>query len=379
MTSMDEPYRYEDGHSVGQPLFYDAYDTYGGYETYDTYGDGFDPYATPATHQSYVYPAESSGPGLADPHGRGPAAEAHSRGFADPRDLGFPEAHDLGFAAAHDLGFPDARWSPEVELAHLLQTQGAPLYEPVVAHDDPVPLAPHPLADMLGESAEETDGGWPVAASPRRRPRRHRHSLPLLRTTSFMIAALAAVIVAMVSVFGGIVAYNPLRIVSTAGAPVAPHAWWPMLVFGPWAVASLSILRAALLQRRAAHSWATALFFSAIAVGLCVAQAPQTGIGWCTAALPPVAALTSFQQLVRQITLTRPPRQPVPRHRYAAVPLAAVAGMPAGVPEQPAAPGSGQGGAQGGVQGGGVQGGQVDGRRRAKSAVPQQKRTARPR
>lgn len=45
-------------------------------------------------------------------------------------------------------------------------------------------------------------------------------------------------------------------------------AWWPLLVYGPWLVASLSVLRAALHRRRAVHSWAVVLLFSHIAMVL---------------------------------------------------------------------------------------------------------------
>jgi hypothetical protein len=181
-----------------------------------------------------------------------------------------------------------------------------------------------------------------ATAHPRLSPRvavhrrvRVRHALPLLRTASFLIAALAAVLVAMVSVFGGIVAYDPLLSVATASAPTADHRWWPLLVYGPWTVASLSVLRAALHQRRAVHSWSVALFFSVIAVGLCVVQAPRTPTAWCTAGLPPIAALTCFQQLVRQITLTRPPRQAAPRHRVLP-PLGRTAAVDGPAPPGPA-------------------------------------------
>jgi hypothetical protein len=38
-------------------------------------------------------------------------------------------------------------------------------------------------------------------------------------------------------------------------------------------------------------------------------------MGRAAAALPSFASLACFQQLVRQITLTRPPRRPLRRHR----------------------------------------------------------------
>jgi hypothetical protein len=216
-----------------------------------------------------------------------------------------------------DLGAWPGPWDPEAELAYLLQAHdtqrpGPPAGE---THDGSL------IADGIppARAVESTLDMPAVRASPpgtgHRRHRTHPRAPLLLRTVSFLIAALAATIVAMVSVLGGVVAYDPLRSAATTTAPTADHRLWPLLVYGPWTVASLSILRAALHQRRATHSWYVALFFSLVAVGLCVAQAPPTPTAWCTAALPPVAALTCFQQLVRQITLTRPPRQSTPRHR----------------------------------------------------------------
>ncbi|MGY1502643.1 DUF2637 domain-containing protein [Streptomyces sp. QTS52] len=138
--------------------------------------------------------------------------------------------------------------------------------------------------------------------------------LKWLQTGSFVIVALVAVIVAMVSVFGGMVAYRPLQnITPGTGRGTVPS--WPLLVYGPWMVASLSILRTALHRRRAVHSWFIVLLFSSIAIMLCVAQADKTFTATSGAALPVLASLACFQQLVRQITLTLPPRQAARRHR----------------------------------------------------------------
>lgn len=129
------------------------------------------------------------------------------------------------------------------------------------------------------------------------------------------MAALAAVIAASVSLFGGMVAYEPLRLAAVTRTRGSVVSWWPLLVYGPWLVASLAVLRAALHQRRAVHSWAVVLLFSAIAMLLCVAEAPRTVSDAAAAALPGLASLVCFQQVIRQITLTRPPRRAVPRHR----------------------------------------------------------------
>ncbi|MET9143819.1 DUF2637 domain-containing protein [Streptomyces sp. NPDC004042] len=141
-----------------------------------------------------------------------------------------------------------------------------------------------------------------------------------VRAASHVIAALAAVTASAVSFFGGMVAYDPLRIVAVTRMHGGIASWWPLLVYGPWFVASLSVLRAALHRRRAVHSWCVVLLFSSIAMLLCVIQAPRTVIDMSAAALPGLASLACFQQLVRQITLTRPPRRTAPRHRVHRVP-----------------------------------------------------------
>ncbi|MFK0254935.1 hypothetical protein [Streptomyces sp. NPDC090445] len=149
----------------------------------------------------------------------------------------------------------------------------------------------------------------------------HRHAASkspfatLLRTGSLFTAVLVAVIAAVVSVFSGLAICDALRHSATPRTAHDVVSWWPLLIYGPWMVASLSILRAALHQRRAVHSWSIVLLFSTLATFLCVAQAPRTLAAQAAATLPAIAALACFQQLVRQITLTRPPRNPMPRHR----------------------------------------------------------------
>ncbi|MGW3321367.1 hypothetical protein [Streptomyces virginiae] len=137
----------------------------------------------------------------------------------------------------------------------------------------------------------------------------------MLQTGSLFTAALVGAIAAVVSILSGLAICDTLR--HSAGPHTAHEvvSWWPLLIYGPWTVASLSILRSALHQRRALHSWSIVLLFSTLATLLCVAQAPRTIAAGAASALPAVAALACFQQVVRQITLTRPPRQATPRHR----------------------------------------------------------------
>ncbi|MDQ1045721.1 DUF2637 domain-containing protein [Streptomyces sp. V4I2] len=205
-----------------------------------------------------------------------------------------------------------ANWDPAEELAYLLQAQTAeqqlaegPLYE-----DGFLPEQ-EPVFSPEGSAMRPRRPGH-------RRVRTPKMLLSRMQTVSFLVASLASVVVAMVSVFSGIVAYDPLREVATeVPAHSVADRWWPLLVYGPWMVSSLSVLRAALHRRRAAHSWCIVMFFSAVAMALCVIQAPRTLPDIAAAALPAVAALTCFHQLVRQITLTRPPRKAARRHRDA--------------------------------------------------------------
>ncbi|MBB6421273.1 hypothetical protein [Streptomyces sp. AK010] len=224
---------------------------------------------------------------------------------------------------------PDPTWDPAEELAFILEEAlggqaariSAPGDEDRAPDPDPAP-APAQGTHMrrLQDITEELP---PVRDVPRRhRKVRTRKAPGVLRTTSFLVAALAAVIGLAVSLLSGMVAYDPLRMVAVSPAARGLRHWWPLLVYGPWLVGSLSVLRAALHQRRAVHSWCVVLVFSSIAVLLCVVQAPRTVLGTAAAALPGLAALACFQQVVRQITLTRPPMRSAPRHRVGQAPSA---------------------------------------------------------
>ncbi|MFF9048818.1 hypothetical protein [Streptomyces parvulus] len=221
---------------------------------------------------------------------------------------------------------PEPGWDPAEELAFLLQdaVEQQPPAVPYVTETSatsPVPGTP------LGNLQEITAELPPLRdAAPTSHRRVRRPKVSRLRAASLFVAALAAVIAASVSLFGGMVAYEPLRLAAVARTRGSVVSWWPLLVYGPWLVASLAVLRSALHQRRAVHSWAVVLLFSAIAMLLCIAEAPRTVNDGAAAALPGLASLVCFQQVVRQITLTRPPRRAVPRHRPRAEAAAASGG-----------------------------------------------------
>lgn len=234
-------------------------------------------------------------------HAAGPPVDGYWQ--PSPGDA-FPSAAEFDRDAQASQDFEDLtrQWEFEKDLAQLLQTVAE---EPVWSDDTREPPPP------------------PRPAGPRRRHRRRISWLrrpapvPWLQLLSLVIAAMTAIIVAMLSVLGGTIAYNPLRLLAAPGTSPELATWWPLLVYGPWLVASLSIIRAALHQRRSAHSWAVVVLFSAIAVVLCIAHAPKTLPGITVAGLPPITALVSFHQLIRQITLTSPPRHALPRQRGA--------------------------------------------------------------
>lgn len=220
----------------------------------------------------------------------------------------------------------DVHWDPAEELAYLLHE---------AIENERHGTAPHagisevPGTDVCDNSRlaglAEITAELPAMppAPPRHRPSRshsRKRTAGALRTTSFLLAATAAVVASMVCVFGGMVSYDPLRHLAKFRTSGTTVAWWPLLVYGPWVIASLSILRAALHQRRAVHSWTVVVLFSTVAMLLCVAEAPRTPLDAAAAALPALAALACFQQLIRQITLTSPPRQTHPRHRARTAP-----------------------------------------------------------
>ncbi|MCP9956343.1 hypothetical protein [Streptomyces sudanensis] len=269
-------------------------------------------------------PGEFFGPPYGFPDTTGSPAWPHW-----PEAPAVPRAELPGYGGPD--GLLDPSWDPTEELASLLQDAAEaersvlpPVHRPP---DGVLPPGPEPLAVPVEAPADRSPA--PRGAGPGHRGNR-RATAGWVPAVSCSIAAVAAVLVSMVSVFGGVIAYDPLRHIAAPRTAAHVVDWWPLLVYGPWLVASLSILRAAVHQRRAVHSWVVVLLFSLTAMLLCVAQAPRTFLDTAAAALPTVASLACFHQLVRLITLTRPPRRPLHGRR---VPRgAARIGRPAGLP-----------------------------------------------
>ncbi|MFJ2261356.1 DUF2637 domain-containing protein [Streptomyces sp. NPDC087844] len=277
-----------------------------GRHSMDDYADFFVPGDYPAARQA----------GVGGGRHRGPVDMRHAGPPADPLDSAWDPVEEMTYLlqdAVQDAR-QDARQDGRQDRRQdaVVPEQPMTVPRPRGESEPRVALTGDPMDNLATITAELPAIRSHPAGHRKVRVRKVRFTW--LQTVSFLIAALAAAVVSMVSVFGGIVSYIPLRHVAfdtQSGTAV----WWPLLVYGPWTVASLSVLRAALHQRRAAHSWVVVLLFSSVAMALCAAQADRTFTGIAAAVLPAVAALACFQQLVRQITMTRPPRQSLPRHR----------------------------------------------------------------
>lgn len=119
-------------------------------------------------------------------------------------------------------------------------------------------------------------------------------------------------VVALVAVLGAVDTLGPLR---HASADRTPSRWWPALVYGPWVVAALSILRASIYRRHARHSWIVVMAFAAVSMALSVPYASADARAVVVAVLPATAMTACLHQLVRQATLTRPPLPRIPAQR----------------------------------------------------------------
>ena len=228
--------------------------------------------------------------------------EDHTFGTASQPDAwhahGIADEHQSGTLGLDDV---NGLWRSETDLRHLL---GKSLEE-----EDPARLT---LRFATSEVPLSRQRHRKVRADAvRRKPTRGE-------TLSFATVVITVAIMAGVCVLGGTVTHDPLRHLAGAEAPRTLADLWPLLVYGPWTVASLSILRAALHQRRAPHSWCVVFLFSAFAIAFCIDQAPRTITSATVASLPTIATLSCFHQLVRQITLTRPPQRGIANRRTTA-------------------------------------------------------------
>ncbi|MFD9127716.1 DUF2637 domain-containing protein, partial [Kitasatospora sp. NPDC059571] len=120
---------------------------------------------------------------------------------------------------------------------------------------------------------------------------------------SALFVALTAATFVVVCVVGWMVSYHPLQGVASLQLPHGLSQLWPIIVNGPWLACCLSVLRAALEGRRVVYPWAVLVLFSGFSTALCIADEPHMMPYIAVAGLPPLTAVASLHQLVRQLTL----------------------------------------------------------------------------
>ncbi|MFD7667365.1 DUF2637 domain-containing protein [Streptomyces sp. NPDC059788] len=242
----------------------------------------------PSTADGYRIPAQvTSEPDLTAAFGL-----ADGPLFRDqPAHEGLADAYDAYDAAP--MVVPD---DLDAELAQLLDTAEQPAVTAEVPaserHSHRKPTFPH-----AGRGAREGFG------------------LSWRRTLSLVTVGLTSLIVMAVALLAAVASYPPLRALAGEAASPRIAQLWPLLVYGPWVAAILSILRARTHRRRTTHSWCVVIFFAAVATVLCIAKAPTTPAGITVAGLPPVTVLLCFHQLIRQLE-PGPAVTPVTRHAY---------------------------------------------------------------
>ncbi|MEU2734127.1 DUF2637 domain-containing protein [Streptomyces sp. NPDC007095] len=183
---------------------------------------------------------------------------------------------------------PDA-WDPDEELAQMLYTTSS------VTPAAPAP--PHSHAQ-------------PRRPVNRRRPRPGFHAIAAKHRIITVVFLVVMIIVSAVMMLGWSVSYsyNQLRGISLLVVSAKLARWWPLMVYGPWLVAGLSILRASVQHRSARRSWSVMLIASATAVALCVGQSPRSLLAMVVVGIPPITALICFRELVGQISPHHGPR-----------------------------------------------------------------------
>lgn len=175
-------------------------------------------------------------------------------------------------------------------------------------------LLPRPRAPLDDAALHSTGLDVPLAARHRRRAQPSAASWSLALGELFGV--LTAVTVTAVWVLGWMISYDPLQDLAQSRVPYGLSHLWPVIVYGPWLVGCLSVLRAALEGRRPLHSWVVVVIFSGVATGLCILDACRTvlePLDIIIAGLPPITAAISLHQLVRQFTAAQNARRPATR------------------------------------------------------------------
>ncbi|MFE0511029.1 DUF2637 domain-containing protein [Streptomyces sp. NPDC058964] len=144
----------------------------------------------------------------------------------------------------------------------------------------------------------------------RRRLRADSHFLDGGQRITHVTILIAAILVCAACMLGWSIAYSygQLHGIAASVLPARLARWWPLMVYGPWFVAGLSILRATVQRRHTRRSWGVLLTASAMAVALSVSQSPHSLLSVVMVGLPPITALVCFWELVGQVSSRCRPR-----------------------------------------------------------------------
>ncbi|MCX4907043.1 DUF2637 domain-containing protein [Streptomyces sp. NBC_00878] len=120
----------------------------------------------------------------------------------------------------------------------------------------------------------------------------------------------AAIVICAVTMLTWSISYScdQLRTIALLAVPPKLAQWWPLMVYGPWLMAGLSILRKSVQRRTARRSWAVMLICSGTAVALCIGQSPDSLLAMVIVGIPPITALVCFRELVGQFSPRHCPR-----------------------------------------------------------------------
>ncbi|MEV6329917.1 DUF2637 domain-containing protein [Streptomyces sp. NPDC051909] len=145
----------------------------------------------------------------------------------------------------------------------------------------------------------------------RRRTRPRPQFRDLYRRITQVAALFTAIAVCAACLLVWSIAYTYGQLSETAAAVLPTHLaqWWPLTLYGPWSVAALSILRAAVQRHPARRSWGVLLVTSAVAVALCVSHSSRSALALVTLGIPPITSLVCFWELVGQFSSGRRTRQ----------------------------------------------------------------------